>query len=55
MIVVPPGFVDKRVARNGEAGRRWIDALPELVGKLCARWGVDLAGDPPRYGDNNLA
>lgn len=40
MIVVPDEFAKNTIAREGEAGRRWIAALPGLVEALCARWGL---------------
>lgn len=49
MITVPAGLVDTTIAREGEAGRRWIQALPRLVGDACTRWSLALDG-PPTHG-----
>jgi streptomycin 6-kinase len=54
VIAVPREFADDLVRTHGEAARRWIAAVPGLVGELCGRWGVELdEGEPPR-GDLNL-
>jgi streptomycin 6-kinase len=34
------------LTREGEAARTWLARLPELVGELCVRWGLRVAGDP---------
>ena len=54
MIVVPPEFAAERVRRDGDAARRWLDALPARIAPVCARWGVELDGGRPLYGDVNL-
>jgi streptomycin 6-kinase len=46
LIGVPERFAADTVAREGEAARPWLARLPELVGKLCARWGLRVTGDP---------
>ncbi len=46
LISVPERFAADTVAREGEAARPWLARLPELVGKLCARWGLRVTGDP---------
>jgi streptomycin 6-kinase len=49
MIVVPEDFAESTVAREGPAGREWIDALPRTVEALCRRWGLAVDG-PPMHG-----
>ena len=49
MIVVPEDFAESTVAREGAAGREWIDALPQTVDALCKRWGLAVDG-PPMHG-----
>jgi streptomycin 6-kinase len=46
LIGVPERFAADTVAREGETARPWLALLPELVGKMCARWGGRGAGDP---------
>jgi streptomycin 6-kinase len=46
LICVPEKFAADTVAREGEAARLWLARLPELVGELCVRWGLRVAGDP---------
>ena len=45
-ISVPARFAADTLTREGEAARPWLARLPELVGELCARWGLRVAGDP---------
>ncbi|HEY8374783.1 MAG TPA: aminoglycoside phosphotransferase family protein [Pseudonocardiaceae bacterium] len=49
MITVPPRLVVDTVAREGAAGRRWVEALPQLVARLCTRMGLRVDG-PPMHG-----
>jgi streptomycin 6-kinase len=46
MIVVPEEFARATVAREGDAGRAWVAALPELVETLCEAWGLRVDGAP---------
>jgi streptomycin 6-kinase len=46
LIRVPEGFAADTLTREGEAARTWLARLPELVGELCARWGLRVTGDP---------
>jgi streptomycin 6-kinase len=46
LVGVPAQFAADTLAREGEAARRWLTRLPELVGELCARWGLRVTGDP---------
>ncbi|MEU0569385.1 aminoglycoside phosphotransferase family protein [Nonomuraea sp. NPDC005983] len=55
LITVPESFrAWGRWQREGEAGRRWLAALPDLVSEHCVRWGLRIDGDP-MHGDNGLA
>lgn len=55
MIQVPQSFrAFGRWQREGEAGVRWLAALPAIVAEQCARWGLCLDGEP-MHGDNGLA
>jgi streptomycin 6-kinase len=53
-IVVPRQFADALVRRIGDAGRRWVEAVPVLAERLCGQWQIELTGDAALYGDNNL-
>jgi streptomycin 6-kinase len=46
LISVPERFAADTLTREGEAAQPWLARLPELVGKLCARWGLRVTGDP---------
>jgi streptomycin 6-kinase len=46
LIRVPERFAADTLFREGEAGRIWLARLPDLVGDLCARWGLRVTGDP---------
>jgi streptomycin 6-kinase len=46
LISVPESFAADALTREGEAARPWLARLPELVGELCVRWGLRVAGDP---------
>ena len=54
LAVVPREFADALVRRSGDAGLRWVEAVPALVERLCHRWQIELASDAALYGDNNL-
>lgn len=45
MIRVPDDFAAETIARDGEAGRRWIEALPSIVAEVCARWDLSIDGE----------
>lgn len=49
MIVVPDAFAQATIAREGEAGRLWIAALPAVVDELVQRWSCAPDG-PVRHG-----
>jgi streptomycin 6-kinase len=61
MITVPEDFATATVIREGDAGRKWIDALPRLVEALCDQWNLVVDGPamhgylglviPVRHGD----
>lgn len=44
MITVPNDFASAIQAREGDAGRRWIDALPSLVEDICRQWQLRIDG-----------
>jgi len=44
MIIVPKAFARDTIAREGEAGREWIEALPGLVETLCEKWSLVVDG-----------
>jgi streptomycin 6-kinase len=54
MIVVPPEFAQWRAQVDGEAGRSWAASLPELVERLCERWGLVPDDTPPLHGGLGL-
>lgn len=54
MIVVPPRFAEWRARVDGEAGRAWVAALPDLVDRLCAEWGLVPDDAPPLHGGLGL-
>ena len=37
-----PELVRRRAVASGPAGRAWLDALPDVVAALAARWGLTL-------------
>jgi streptomycin 6-kinase len=37
-----PDLVRQRALRNGAAGRRWLEALPDVVAGLARRWHLEL-------------
>ncbi|MBB5233800.1 aminoglycoside phosphotransferase family protein [Deinococcus budaensis] len=53
MITVPEAFATRTVARSGEAGRRWIGSLPNLIAEVCAAWGLEVEG-PAMHGEWGL-
>lgn len=54
-ITVPESFrALGRWQLEGEAGRRWLSALPRIVAEHCARWGLVIDGRP-MHGYNGLA
>lgn len=48
-LTVPPRFADTTISRAGEAGRRWIDALPALAAEFLERWACTVTG-PAMHG-----
>ncbi|HWQ12605.1 MAG TPA: aminoglycoside phosphotransferase family protein [Roseiflexaceae bacterium] len=44
MITVPEAFAAAAVTRDGDAGRAWVRALPQLVAELCAEWRLVVDG-----------
>lgn len=53
-IVVPAAFAAHRITRGGEDGRRWVEELPGLIGRLCVEWGLEVEEAEPLYGDLGL-
>jgi streptomycin 6-kinase len=45
-LTVPEPFAVQTVEREQQAGRAWLDRLPELVEQLLRAWGLTLAGPP---------
>ena len=39
-IVVPDAFAEELVGREGDAGRAWVEALPEAVRSCLQRWAL---------------
>ena len=37
---VPPALTEATIAREGDAGRTWIESLPRTVESLCRRWNL---------------
>jgi len=50
VVEIPGAFVEVTLRREGDAGRRWLDALPALVDGLLERWRCGVDG-PPRHGE----
>lgn len=48
-----PQLVEGLIRACGDAGRRWIESLPDRVEYLCSHWGLRLEAEPPS-GDWNL-
>ncbi|MFS8105102.1 aminoglycoside phosphotransferase family protein [Lentzea alba] len=44
MLLVPPRFAEATIIRAGEAGRRWVDALPTLAAEFLDRWACTPSG-----------
>ncbi|HLZ55663.1 MAG TPA: aminoglycoside phosphotransferase family protein [Ktedonosporobacter sp.] len=44
MITVPQVFATTTVNREGNAGRKWIDALPGVIEDLCQQWNLTVDG-----------
>ncbi|MGI5200504.1 aminoglycoside phosphotransferase family protein [Spirillospora sp. CA-108201] len=54
MVTIPTALAEAIVRREGEAGRRWITALPTLVTRCIDRWGCEPAG-APWHGETAIA
>lgn len=46
MIIVPETFARDTITREGDAGRQWIERLPQLVADLCHQWHLVIDGAP---------
>ncbi|WP_422646790.1 aminoglycoside phosphotransferase family protein [Actinoalloteichus caeruleus] len=53
-MIVPGEFAEWRSRVDGEEGRSWVAALPELVRQLCVDWGLTLDDTPPEHGGSGL-
>lgn len=42
-----PELVRQRATANGAVGRRWLEHLPEVVGALADRWGLEVGRSFP--------
>lgn len=49
MFTIPHAFAQATIDREGEAGRRWIAALPTLFDSLCQEWNLTPDG-PTMHG-----
>jgi len=49
MSIVPEDFARMIEVREDEAGETWVAGLPALVGELCERWSLRVAGST-RFG-----
>jgi streptomycin 6-kinase len=49
-ITIPTEFAENTISREGEAGRKWLESLPDLVESLCRRWELTLNGAPMHGG-----
>lgn len=45
-ITIPPAFVAEVIAERGEAGQKWLDALPAKFDALCKSWDLVIDGEP---------
>lgn len=54
MITVPAALVRWRTGISGDAGRTWLDGLPERVAALCGGWNLVLEKAPPLAGATSL-
>ena len=46
MLSIPESFAHNTIAREGDAGRRWIAQLPTLFAEFCRRWQLTVDGAP---------
>src|SRR5688572_15402961 len=45
-LVLPPMLAATQPRFNGDAGRRWLAALPDLVPRVLDRWSLRVDGSP---------
>lgn len=50
MIQIPEDFAAYTVMRAGDAGRQWIERVPELVETCCQQWSLVIDGAPMHGG-----
>lgn len=46
MIIVAETFARDTITREGDAGRQWIEDLPQRVADLCRQWDLVIDGAP---------
>lgn len=49
-LAVPDAFAHATIAREGDAGRAWIEELPAIVAELSELWSCQPVGDPMHGG-----
>ena len=54
MIVVPAGLAQERLRGEQVEARRWLDALPSVVERLCEQWRLTPSAERLRHGANAL-
>ena len=55
MFFIPEEFAGKIVGQHGEAGRVWLDRLPDLVERCAARWSLKVGAPFPSLSYNYAA
>ncbi len=50
MLSVPEKFTKATITRAGDAGRQWIERLPNMVKALCQQWSLVIDGAPMHGG-----
>lgn len=45
-MIVPPVFARRIAEREGAAGMAWVESLPALSARCCARWRLEPDGEP---------
>ncbi|MEU6747281.1 aminoglycoside phosphotransferase family protein [Spirillospora sp. NPDC046719] len=54
MVTIPTALADAITRREGEAGREWIAALPDLIVRHAEQWRCEFAG-PAWHGETAIA
>jgi streptomycin 6-kinase len=42
MLLIPDEFISRTIQMNGEAGRAWTEALPDMLAEYTQRWSLKL-------------